>query len=123
VGRTAEGSGHLRRALDLLSRTIGVKNPYYLKVGVELAEADRILGDTAEATRLVEQAETLGPQAVDVYDVFGSALLEHASLELARGKSAHARELAEHALVLLRQARAPDVYRVASANLVIAQAR
>jgi serine/threonine protein kinase len=122
VGRTAEGSGHLRRALDLLTKTIGTGSPYYLKVGVELAQADRILGDTAEAARLVDQAETLGPQAVDSYDLLGSALLEHASLEMARGQSARARELAGRALVLLREARAPDVYRVAGANLVIARA-
>ena len=87
MGRAREGLEHLRRARDLLAKTIGIDSPYYLKVGVEIAEADHLVGNTEEAARLVDQAEALGPKGFDSYDTLGSTLLEHAKLELERGRS------------------------------------
>jgi tetratricopeptide (TPR) repeat protein len=121
VGRPRDGLAHLQRARELLAKTIGTGSAYYLKVGAELAEADRLLGNTEEAARLVEQSERLGPKGFDSNDTLGATLLEHAKLELERGKYDHARELAERAVAVLREAPAPDSYRVAGAELVIAR--
>jgi tetratricopeptide (TPR) repeat protein len=122
LGRAGEGVELLARARELLAKTVGVDSGYRLKVGVELAEANRMVGNEAEAVRLLDEAEARAPKIDDTYCVLGSALLERAKLEMMRGNGQRALPAAQRALVLLQQALVTDVYRIADASLVLARA-
>jgi tetratricopeptide (TPR) repeat protein len=87
----------------------------------ELAEAERLLGHTAEANALLNEASTLSASNGADPVLLGATLTVKAKIALDRGNGGKALAIAERALASLEKGQ-PTIYALADTRLVVARA-
>jgi tetratricopeptide (TPR) repeat protein len=123
LGRAREALDHLSRGRDVF-RTIGIPHSdMTLVIDVDMAEAQRLLGNLADAERALDEAEVIVRELPDLKPVgIADAWAERAKVDLENGAIDVATSLAERALKVLVENRGAEVYRLADTRLTLARA-
>jgi tetratricopeptide (TPR) repeat protein len=123
LGRAREALDHLSRGRDVF-RTMGIRHTGVdLDIDVDMAEAERLLGNLADAERALDEAEAIVRELPDIEPLrLAKTWSERAKVDLEKGAIDAAASLAERALAVLVENRGAEVYRLADTRLTLARA-
>jgi serine/threonine-protein kinase len=123
LGRAREALDRLSHSLDIYRATGIQHTAIALDVDVDLAEAQRVLGNLADAERTLDEAESIVRELPDIEPFrIADTWSERAKVDLEKGATDAAASLAERALALLVEKRGGEPYWFADTRLTLARA-